>query len=116
MESQPAALVKVCVKLLQEAVMFVCSYQSKELQAKAVVSPKTVLLMVRNRVTTESQPSALVKVCVRLLQEAVMFVCSYQSNESHAMAVVSPVEGCLIMAVVEAEAVQPVAFSVTITV
>ena len=39
-------------------------YQVKELQAKAVVSPVLLWPTVKCSVTTESQPEALVKVCV----------------------------------------------------
>ena len=38
-ESQPDAFVKVCVSVSVDSVMLVCSYQSKLLQAKAMVSP-----------------------------------------------------------------------------
>ena len=90
-ESQPLAVVNVCVRLSQLEVMLVCSYQSKLLHAVAVVSPVLLWLMVKCKVTTESQPEAFVNVCVRLSLLAVRLVCSYQSKLSHAVAVVSPV-------------------------
>ena len=61
-ESQPLALVNVCVRLFVLEVMFVCSYQSKLSQANAVVSPVLLWPTVRCSVTTESQPEAFVKV------------------------------------------------------
>ena len=90
-ESQPFAFVNVCVRLSQLEVILVCSYQSKRSHATAVVSPVLPWLMVKCKVTTESQPEAFVNVCVRLSQLAVRLVCSYQSMLSHAVAVVSPV-------------------------
>ena len=90
-ESQPLALVNVCVKLFVLEVMFVCSYQSKLLQAKAVVSPVLLWPTVKCNVTTESQPEAFVNVCVRASVLDVIFVCSYQSKLLQANAVVSPV-------------------------
>ena len=90
-ESQPDAFVNVCVKLFVLEVMFVCSYQSKLLHANAVVSPVLLWPTVKCNVTTESQPEALVKVCVKLFVLEVMFVCSYQSKLLQANAVVSPV-------------------------
>ena len=69
----------------------VCSYQSKLSHAVAVVSPVLLWLMVKCKVTTLSQPLAVVNVCVKLSQLAVRLVCSYQSKLLHATAVVSPV-------------------------
>ena len=89
-ESQPLTFVKVWVSVSVDSVMPVFSYQSKVLQAKAVVSPVLLWPTVRCRVTTESQPNTLVKVWVSVSVDSVMFVFSYQSKLSHAKAVVSP--------------------------
>ena len=89
--SQPEALVNVWVSASVLEVMFVCSYQSKLSHANAVVSPVLLWPTVKCNVTTESQPLALVNVCVKLFVLEVMFVCSYQSKLLQAKAVVSPV-------------------------
>ena len=68
-----------------------CSYQSKLLQANAVVSPVLLWPSVKCKVTTLSQPLALVNVCVKLFVLEVILWCSYQSKLLQANAVVSPV-------------------------
>ena len=93
-ESQPLAFVKVCVRASVLEVILACSYQSKRSHANAVVSPVLLWPTVKCSVTTESQPEALVKVCVRTSVLEVILRCSYQLKLLQAKAVVSPVLQC----------------------
>ena len=61
----------------------------------AVVSPVFGELIVRCRVTTESQPLMFVNVCVGV--PVALYVVPYHVNELHTVAVVSPVFGVLIV-------------------
>ena len=77
-----------------EVEMFSYSYQEKEPQTVAEVSPSVGWLMVRCSVTMLSHPSALPfsKVWV-YSPETVMLSCSYQEKDSQAVAEVSPSVG-----------------------
>ena len=91
-ESQPYTLPPVKVWLKLPDALCEPSYQVKLLQAVADVSPVELLLIVKCRVTVESQPYTLppVKVWLKLPDE----LCdpSYQVKLLQAVADVSPVE------------------------
>ena len=65
--SQPTALVKVWVAVLLLVVYVIPSIQVILLQEVCVSIPKLELLIVKSKVTTLSQPAALVKVWVAAL-------------------------------------------------
>jgi len=67
----------------------VVPYQIKLLHAVTVVSPALLLLIVRCKVTTESQPATVENVCVGV--PLVVYVVPYQVKLLHAVTVVSPV-------------------------
>src|SRR6185436_3247119 len=91
--SQPAALVNVCVAVPAAASVFWYHANGNWLaQIVAVVSPVTLGLTISVRVTTLSQPAALMNVCVAV--PAALSVFWYHANGNwlaQMVAVVSPV-------------------------